>query len=121
MSYRQHGTNRSTCLLHNPISCELSELAEQIHSVYELFIGSESNEHGENSADSPSGLRKPLLLVSGTESTPRQDLARFVESGADIVIGTPGRVEEFLLGKGRNIVSCKELEVLVLDEADRCV
>jgi len=37
------------------------------------------------------------------------------------VVGTPGRVEEFLLGKGLNVVSCKELEVLVLDEADRFV
>ncbi len=35
------------------------------------------------------------------------------------MIGTPGRVEEFLLGKGRNVVSVRELEVLVLDEADR--
>lgn len=35
------------------------------------------------------------------------------------MIGTPGRVEEFLLGKGKDIVSVKELEVLVLDEADR--
>jgi ATP-dependent RNA helicase DDX55/SPB4 len=28
-------------------------------------------------------------------------------------------VEEFLLGKGKTAVSTKELEVLVLDEADR--
>lgn len=39
--------------------------------------------------------------------------------GAEIVVGTPGRVEEFILGKGRSVVSCKELEALVLDEADR--
>jgi ATP-dependent RNA helicase DDX55/SPB4 len=44
-----------------------------------------------------------------------------MSSGADIVIGTPGRVEEFLLGRGRNTVSAKGLEILVLDEADRCV
>lgn len=48
-----------------------------------------------------------------------QDIRRFMETGADIVIGTPGRVEEFLLGKGRDAVSVKEMEVLVLDEADR--
>lgn len=42
-------------------------------------------------------------------------------TGADIVVGTPGRIEEFLLGKGRDVVSVKELEVLVLDEADRYV
>lgn len=44
-----------------------------------------------------------------------------METGADIIIGTPGRMEEFLLGKGRDVVSTKELEVLVLDEADRFV
>ena len=64
---------------------------------------------------------QPLLLVSGTSSTPAQDVSRFLETGADIVIGTPGRIEEFLLGRGGNAVSVKELEVLVLDEADRSV
>ena len=62
----------------------------------------------------------PLLLVS-SESSPAQDIQRFISTGANIVIGTPGRVEEFLLGKGRNVVNVKELEILVLDEADRCV
>jgi superfamily II DNA/RNA helicase len=36
-----------------------------------------------------------------------------------VVIGTPGRIEEFLLGTGKKSVVAKELEVLVLDEADR--
>jgi ATP-dependent RNA helicase DDX55/SPB4 len=61
------------------------------------------------------------LLVSSSESTPAQDVKRFLETEADIVIGTPGRVQEFLLGKGKNAVSTKELEVLILDEADRSV
>lgn len=63
----------------------------------------------------------PLLLVSSNQSSPAQDLERFLSSGADIVVGTPGRIEEFLLREGRNSVSVKELEVLVLDEADRYV
>ncbi|KAG8852159.1 ATP-dependent rRNA helicase spb4 [Serendipita sp. 411] len=64
---------------------------------------------------------QPILLVSGTSSTPAQDVSRFLESSASIVIGTPGRVEEFLLGRGSKHVSVKELEVLVFDEADRYV
>ncbi len=48
-------------------------------------------------------------------------MERFLTQGSDIIIGTPGRVEEFLLGKGKASVSAKELEVLVLDEADRWV
>ena len=62
----------------------------------------------------------PLLLVS-SDSSPAEDVRRFLSTSADIVIGTPGRIEEFLLGKGRDTVSVKELEVLVLDEADRYV
>lgn len=65
------------------------------------------------------GYPPPLLLVSSKQSSPAQDIQRFISTGADIVIGTPGRVEEFLLGKGKSAVSAKELEVLVLDEADR--
>jgi ATP-dependent RNA helicase DDX55/SPB4 len=57
--------------------------------------------------------------VSSDKSSTTQDIDRFASTGADIVIGTPGRVEEFLLGKGKNAVSARELEVLVLDEADR--
>jgi len=73
------------------------------------------------SEDAPSGSEYPpaLLLVSSDQSSPSQDIQRFMSTGADIVIGTPGRVEEFLLGKGKGVISAKELEVLVLDEADR--
>jgi ATP-dependent RNA helicase DDX55/SPB4 len=64
-------------------------------------------------------LPPALLLVSSSQSSPAQDVERFLAQGSDIVIGTPGRVEEFLLGKGKSSVSTKELDVLVLDEADR--
>ncbi|KAG5350176.1 hypothetical protein C0989_012384 [Termitomyces sp. Mn162] len=64
-------------------------------------------------------LPQPLLLISSAESSPVHDIKRFNDTGADIIIGTPGRVEEFLLGKGKGVVGVRELEVLVLDEADR--
>ena len=89
------------------------DLATQIHSVFEQFLSSVPSEDGEEPKHPP-----PLLLVS-SDSSPAQDVQRFLETGADIVVGTPGRVEEFLLGKGRDSVNVKELEVLVLDEADR--
>ncbi|KAI0035944.1 P-loop containing nucleoside triphosphate hydrolase protein [Vararia minispora EC-137] len=87
------------------------ELATQIHSVFQLFLQSQPD-------DAPQ-YPPPLLLVSSNQSSPAQDVKRFLETGADIVIGTPGRVEEFLLGKGKNAVSTKELDILILDEADR--
>ncbi|KAK7049521.1 ATP-dependent rRNA helicase spb4 [Paramarasmius palmivorus] len=87
------------------------ELATQIHAVFSTFLSSQP--------DTETPFPPPLLLVSSQQSSPEQDIERFLSSGADIVIGTPGRIEEFLLGKGRLTVNVKELEVLVLDEADR--
>lgn len=96
------------------VSCRrfCRELATQIHMVLLQFV---------KAAPDGTHLPDPLLLVSGTVSTPTQDVSRFLDTSADIIIGTPGRIEEFLLGKGSKHVSIKELEVLVFDEADRYV
>lgn len=56
------------------------------------------------------------LVVGGSKSTPLDDYRTFRDGGADILVGTPGRLEELLARKG---VKKSELEVLVLDEADR--
>ncbi|KZP17270.1 DEAD-domain-containing protein [Athelia psychrophila] len=101
------------------------ELATQIHSVFSLFLSAQPLlERSGDTSDTEEGEPKPefsppLLIVSSKTITPAQDIQRFLSTGADIVIGTPGRIDEFLLGKGKNLVSAKELEVLVLDEADR--
>ncbi len=95
------------------------ELATQIHSVFATFLKAQPENEASSSSSSPRILPSPLLLVSGSESTTVQDVQRFLHSEANIVIGTPGRVEEFLFGAGKKSVTAKELEVLVLDEADR--
>ncbi|KAJ6606373.1 DEAD-domain-containing protein [Mycena vulgaris] len=97
------------------------ELATQIHSIFSLFLSAQPRALPVDPQSDPPDPEypAPLLLISSNKSSPAQDVQRFTLSGADIVIGTPGRVEEFLLGKGKTIVSVKELEVLVLDEADR--
>ncbi|KAK2466230.1 hypothetical protein APHAL10511_001872 [Amanita phalloides] len=93
------------------------ELATQIHAVFDAFLSSQPvDEHDVSGAGS---RYPPALLLVSSHSSPAQDIQRFLETGANIVIGTPGRVEEFLLGKGRASIIVKELEVLVLDEADR--
>ncbi|KAI9466286.1 DEAD-domain-containing protein [Lactarius psammicola] len=91
------------------------ELASQIHSVFTSFLSSQPDH---DSSQSPSGHSLPsaLLLVSSSQSSPAQDVERFLAQESDIIIGTPGRVEEFL---GKASVNARELEVLVLDEADR--
>jgi ATP-dependent RNA helicase DDX55/SPB4 len=102
-----------------------TELATQIHSIFSLFLSAQPNPTPQSAPDPSSSelhdpeYPPPLILVSSAQSSPAQDIQRFMTTGADIVIGTPGRVEEFLLGKSRNIISVRELEILVLDEADR--
>ena len=100
-------------------------MASQIHAVFTNFLSSQPRGTSQDADDFPaqnlwdSCIPPALLLVSSSQSSPTQDVERFLAQGSDIIIGTPGRVEEFLLGKGKTSVSTKELEVLVLDEADR--
>ena len=63
-------------------------------------------------------LSEPLLLVGGASSYRPvvEDLRNFQALGSDIVIGTPGRVEDILTRYDALDVS--ELECLILDEAD---
>ncbi|BGP14630.1 hypothetical protein JCM10213_002202 [Rhodosporidiobolus nylandii] len=120
------------------------ELAIQIHSVFQHFItaqpsASEPGDPSTSSTPPPASTSLPLapalLLIGGNAL--QDDKKAFFESGADILVGTPGRLEEFLLGsssvalnkKGKSsalkkssgvgVGDCKSLEVLVMDEADR--
>ncbi|GBC07582.1 hypothetical protein RclHR1_07550002 [Rhizophagus clarus] len=83
------------------------ELAQQISSVFSIFLKDPS-------------LPKHALIIGGT-TTLHDDIAEFKELGPDILIGTPGRLQDLLIGKGstKSVVNTKELEILVLDEADR--
>jgi len=60
---------------------------------------------------------KPLLLLGGN-SSPAQDLRNFLEQSPNLLIGTPGRLNELLSSQH---VHCSNdtFEALVLDEADR--
>eukprot|EP00566_Odontella_aurita_P008784 CAMPEP_0113543428 /NCGR_PEP_ID=MMETSP0015_2-20120614/10151_1 /TAXON_ID=2838 /ORGANISM="Odontella" /LENGTH=830 /DNA_ID=CAMNT_0000443583 /DNA_START=62 /DNA_END=2554 /DNA_ORIENTATION=- /assembly_acc=CAM_ASM_000160 len=60
------------------------------------------------------GLSEPLLLVGGNPV--EEDLRLFASRGSDIVVATPGRLED-ILGRFDDL-DVSELEVLVLDEAD---
>ncbi|XP_047426566.1 ATP-dependent RNA helicase DDX55 [Mugil cephalus] len=61
-----------------------------------------------------------ILLIGGTN--PIEDVEKFKEQGANIVIATPGRLEDMFRRKSDGLdlaSSVKSLDVLVLDEADR--
>ncbi|CAM9310364.1 unnamed protein product, partial [Scytosiphon promiscuus] len=57
---------------------------------------------------------RPLLLVGGTSV--EDCLGAFRKGGASILVGTPGRVEDML--NNYTVFDTRELEALVLDEAD---
>ncbi|KAJ1801716.1 ATP-dependent rRNA helicase spb4 [Coemansia sp. RSA 2399] len=104
------------------------ELAKQIYEVLEQVIRLSGYEY------------KAYLVVGGSASATdtADELARMKELGPDILVGTPGRLEDVLCGRrkngkktksgtitaiggvrGRPSASAAKLEVLVMDEADR--
>lgn len=83
------------------------ELAQQIHSVFQLFVQDHEREE-----------EVRLGLFIGGSSSLAEDISTFKKQRPRILIGTPGRLEE-LLTKSMQLVNTKELEVLVMDEADR--
>ncbi|GAN00825.1 DEAD-domain-containing protein [Mucor ambiguus] len=83
------------------------ELAQQIHSVFQLFVQDHEREDD---------IR--LALYIGGSTSLAEDISSFKKEHPRILIGTPGRLEE-LLTKSGQLVNTKELEVLVMDEADR--
>ncbi|XP_024422683.2 ATP-dependent RNA helicase DDX55 isoform X2 [Desmodus rotundus] len=61
-----------------------------------------------------------ILWIGGRN--PGEDVARFKEHGGNIVVATPGRLEDMFRrrAEGLDLASCvRSLDVLVLDEADR--
>ncbi|XP_069021926.1 ATP-dependent RNA helicase DDX55 [Embiotoca jacksoni] len=83
------------------------ELALQISEVMEKFIQKFPQ-------------FKQILLIGG--SNPIEDVEKFKDQGANIVIATPGRLEDMFRRKSDGLDlagSVKSLDVLVLDEADR--
>ncbi|SAM01604.1 hypothetical protein [Absidia glauca] len=83
------------------------ELAQQINTVFNLFV-----------QDHPRSDQLKLGLYIGGTTTLQQDILHFNKTQPRIMIGTPGRLEEMLM-KSNKLVNTKELEVLVMDEADR--
>lgn len=73
-------------------------------------------------------LRPPVLWTGGSSGQAKRttrpvtaDMQAFVgQGGADIAIGTPGRVHDILVEqRGGGVVDTSQLECLVLDEADQ--
>ncbi|KAK6145555.1 hypothetical protein DH2020_022375 [Rehmannia glutinosa] len=78
------------------------ELASQIFKVAEPFISTLSNV-------------RPMLLVGGMEV--KADMRKIEEEGANLLIGTPGRLNDIM--ERMDALDFRNLEILILDEADR--
>src|SRR5712672_3113902 len=75
------------------------ELAIQVNEEYEKLAGR--------------GLPKSSLVIGGVSEKAQ---IQSVRSGANLVIATPGRLQDFI---SRKLVDLREVKILVLDEADR--
>ncbi|GKA93067.1 DEAD-box ATP-dependent RNA helicase 18 [Tanacetum coccineum] len=78
------------------------ELSSQIFHVAQPFISSLPD-------------IKPVLLVGGTEV--KSDMQKIEDEGANLLIGTPGRLHDIM--DRMDILDFRNLEILILDEADR--
>ncbi|BFZ54995.1 ATP-dependent rRNA helicase spb4 [Savitreella phatthalungensis] len=92
------------------IICPTRELAMQIHTVFEGLL-----EHSIEGDDPP--LLSAQLLIGGATSV-QQDVAAYRSNSSPVLIGTPGRIDDFMKSTA-SWCSFKELEMLVMDEADR--
>ncbi|XP_031570437.1 ATP-dependent RNA helicase DDX55-like, partial [Actinia tenebrosa] len=85
------------------------ELAKQIEEVLSNFT----------EGNTPK-LRQ-MLFIGGAETS--TDIKNFKDNGGNIIVGTPGRLEDLLTRQHQHGIDLgahlKSLEVLVLDEADR--
>jgi ATP-dependent RNA helicase RhlE len=88
---------------HSPVSTLIlvptRELAMQVHEVYENLRGRKE----------PAAA----LVIGGTSE---QQQIQAIRKGANTVVATPGRLEDYLR---RNLVDLRNVKTLVLDEADR--
>src|SRR5437773_8025185 len=75
------------------------ELAMQVHAQYEKLRGR--------------GLPKAALVIGGVSEKLQIHSLR---KDAGLIIATPGRLQDFI---DRNLANLREIQILVLDEADR--
>ncbi|MQM02684.1 hypothetical protein Taro_035450 [Colocasia esculenta] len=78
------------------------ELSSQIYHVAKPFISTLPG-------------MKPVLLVGGMDM--KVDIQKFEEGGANVLIGTPGKIYDIM--ERMDILDFRNLEVVILDEADR--
>ncbi|KAG5440126.1 hypothetical protein PCANB_001695 [Pneumocystis canis] len=82
------------------------ELAIQTYHVYQTIVKMSKEQN----------ISLKAQLVIGGVMTTEHDVSEFYKLSPSIIIGTPGRINELL---SLSVVKTKELEMFVMDEADR--
>jgi len=82
------------------------ELAYQISKDLQQFLD-------------PTHFNYSMELFIGGQGNIQNDLEKYEETGAHILIGTPGRISSACETSSKLRVGLKSLEMLILDEADR--
>lgn len=85
------------------------ELAVQIYETLKGLLSKNGNE------------LKPLLLIGGVTATLEDDYEKYRKEGGNVIVATPGRLEEFLKRYNGEVGPALKdaFELLILDEADR--
>lgn len=85
------------------------ELAVQIYETLQGLLSKNGNE------------LKPLLLIGGVTATLEDDYEKYRKEGGNVIVATPGRLEEFLKRYNGEVGPALKdaFELLILDEADR--
>lgn len=88
------------------------ELAVQIFQVLKLFQSLFSTRDKETN-EIRNGLNM-CYFIGGDK--PEYDMQRINQQGANIVVTTPGRINDLIQ---KNALNFRKLEILVMDEADK--
>jgi ATP-dependent RNA helicase DDX55/SPB4 len=86
------------------------ELAQQIHTIVEKFTSAVPLLHQPTTFLTP-----PAICIGG--KNPEMELHFLKSQGVNVIIGTPGRLDQVLSTKF--LFDSSKLELLILDEADR--
>ncbi|GME90130.1 hypothetical protein B5S29_g149 [[Candida] boidinii] len=94
------------------------ELASQINEVLQNLLNfqREYNDSKDNEQENNYVPQIKSQLLVGSIGSVREDLYEFLENKPHILIGTPGRMLDFL---SNNAVKSNSCEIIILDEADK--
>lgn len=91
------------------------EASGNLLDISEENENEENNDNEEEEGNEDKEKISHMLFIGG--NSVQEDIQKFQKYGANIMIGTPGRLEDLL--KRSIVFNTREVDALILDEADR--